>query len=153
MKIRINHNTELALGHVKGTLLMVETELFMVNDFVIEYVDGKIYLTSADIRVYHKSGKFLGVFNEKGVIDFIEKVDIFKAKKNWEDFKEILNAFGFDICKSKKDEEEKFELFKHLYANDILNGKTDLDIMHEFKKKYSIPENEFLKIIDIVKKS
>jgi len=169
MKIKINNDQIiLSLEKVKGKMLMKEKDLFCIQNFetITETEEKSIkkfssetekikitYVTLLVIRVYHQTGKFVGTYTDKAAEEFISHYDLFKLRQNWKDFLEQLNAFDLDVCEIDESDKEKYKIFKKLSkSEEILKGKTDLDIINEFRKKYEIPEKEFLSMIDLIKK-
>ena len=124
MKKLLTPELKTELEVLKRKLLFVSriNAIFVIHDYKIETLtETKTtgffkkkkeeikteYITSLELWTYNSKGKFLGVMNENATEDFIGWYNLYSLRQNFENLKEELAAFGYEIVPIKKEENEK----------------------------------------------
>jgi hypothetical protein len=95
-----------------GKMLMANAKLFLITDVKFEDIEETIteglfkkttktivsrYITSVKIYSYHTEGKFLGTMTDEITGMFLSMYNFYQLRKNWVEFKEMLQAFRIDV--------------------------------------------------------
>lgn len=112
MKLKLYHQTEIALNVLKGKILLKDERLYKIIDFVIIEVNepqgktfwGKAlplkkvrYLTNINILTYNTRGKYFGHAADDYCEDLIVWYDLLSLHEQWNNLVEQINAFGYKL--------------------------------------------------------
>lgn len=117
MKIKITEKYHQDLLRHKYNLLLIKrvNVLCYIKDFNVEEIYEikkhwfkpnehitRKYLTSLDVVIYNSIEKFFGFMSDDSIEQFFIYQNLDKLRQNWEDLKELLDAFGFNKLSLKE---------------------------------------------------
>jgi hypothetical protein len=112
MKLKVSQSDETMIKECSGKMLMANAKLFLITDVKFEDIEETIteglfkkttktivsrYITSVKIYSYHTEGKFLGTMTDEITGMFLSMYNFYQLRKNWVEFKEMLQAFRIDV--------------------------------------------------------
>lgn len=123
MKIFINSETENMIKTVLNkTLMLSNNKIIVIMSIDIQDVketritgfwkkttETKVRRCVVDAKIlsYHTEGKFIGTLQEGAVDSLLTWYNLYKLRNQWLEFKEMINAFGFEFTKIENDNVEK----------------------------------------------
>ena len=115
IKIKIDDSFLLKLNRSKGKIIMTRgAQLYRIADFTVIEEDLTVkkgifkkttevikqkYLTKFVVHTYNHAGRFVGILTDDSAARFGQMSDIYQMRNNWEDFEDMLQAFGLQVTK------------------------------------------------------
>lgn len=148
MKINVSTQDELMIKQVlKKMLMKSDGRLFIIDEVSFEDLDvtkttgflkktsttiKKRFITGAKIYSYHTEGKFLGTLTDDSAEQFLRYYNFYELRKQYEDFKEMLKAFGFEIQPIVEEQSPVAESWKD-QMNTALDQGMNLEAIRLYK--------------------
>lgn len=110
MKIEVDDNLIATLNHLKDTIILIRSNLYVIRDFKIieesktiksffskEKVVIKNYITEMTIIGYSVEYKCLTRMYDESCENILEHYFLRKLRRDWVNITDQLKAFGFEI--------------------------------------------------------